>query len=142
MITEANLLFVESPVGVGFSYTNTSSDLTTLDDKFVGKITNHGNRNISIQTLAILSMILFWLFSSRYLQLSGQLVGKVPTVQGSWLLHSRRELCRFYMPLPEHIFLVIFPVFFVENFTVSISRKLHCLNCRTLRSPTSRGCVW
>ena len=35
--TEANLLFVESPVGVGFSYTNTSSDLTKLDDGFVGK---------------------------------------------------------------------------------------------------------
>ncbi|CAO2838122.1 unnamed protein product [Amaranthus hypochondriacus] len=36
-ISEANLLFVESPVGVGFSYTNTSSDLTKLDDKFVAE---------------------------------------------------------------------------------------------------------
>ncbi|KAJ7955274.1 Carboxypeptidase [Quillaja saponaria] len=34
---EANLLFVESPVGVGFSYTNTSSDLTKLDDNFVAE---------------------------------------------------------------------------------------------------------
>ncbi|XP_057476368.1 serine carboxypeptidase-like 26 [Actinidia eriantha] len=34
---EANLLFVESPVGVGFSYTNTSSDLTKLDDGFVAE---------------------------------------------------------------------------------------------------------
>ncbi|XP_052203844.1 serine carboxypeptidase-like 26 isoform X2 [Diospyros lotus] len=34
---EANLLFVESPVGVGFSYTNTSSDLTHLDDGFVAE---------------------------------------------------------------------------------------------------------
>ncbi|PIA28053.1 hypothetical protein AQUCO_07300021v1 [Aquilegia coerulea] len=34
---EANMLFVESPVGVGFSYTNTSSDLTKLDDGFVAE---------------------------------------------------------------------------------------------------------
>ena len=34
---EVNFLFLESPVGVGFSYTNTSSDLLELDDKVTGK---------------------------------------------------------------------------------------------------------
>ncbi|KAL2470239.1 Serine carboxypeptidase-like 33 [Abeliophyllum distichum] len=36
-IKEANLLFVESPIGVGFSYSNTSSDYTKLDDGFVAE---------------------------------------------------------------------------------------------------------
>lgn len=36
---EANMLFVESPVGVGFSYTNTSSDFHNLDDRFVAEDT-------------------------------------------------------------------------------------------------------
>ncbi|KAH6757944.1 serine carboxypeptidase-like 33 [Perilla frutescens var. hirtella] len=34
---EANLLFLESPIGVGFSYSNTSSDFTKIDDKFVAE---------------------------------------------------------------------------------------------------------
>ncbi|GMN52518.1 hypothetical protein TIFTF001_021662 [Ficus carica] len=36
-INAANLLFVESPIGVGFSYTNTSSDIKDLGDKITAQ---------------------------------------------------------------------------------------------------------
>lgn len=34
--SEANLLFVDAPIGIGFSYTNTSSDLKELSDEITG----------------------------------------------------------------------------------------------------------
>lgn len=56
---EANLLFVESPVGVGFSYTNTSSDLEILDDQFVGNYLRSKVGDIYIVDFKLTNYVIF-----------------------------------------------------------------------------------
>ncbi|KAL2937856.1 Serine carboxypeptidase-like 26, partial [Bienertia sinuspersici] len=60
-----NLSQITAPIGVGFFYTNTSLDLTKLDDEF-----------LRIDTV------------------SGELAAKIPTVQEPRFLPSRRKLYR------------------------------------------------
>lgn len=64
---EANLLFVESPAGVGFSYTNTSSDLEILDDHFVGKYLLSDVGDIYIDDFKLSNYVISNLCSQRYL---------------------------------------------------------------------------
>lgn len=40
LYAEANLLFLDSPAGVGFSYTNTSEDIRTVGDRRTGPFFN------------------------------------------------------------------------------------------------------
>ena len=37
----ANMLFLDSPAGVGFSYTNTTSDLYTSGDNRTGRLSKY-----------------------------------------------------------------------------------------------------
>jgi hypothetical protein len=65
----ANVVFVESPAGVGFSYTNTSSDLLTSGDNRTGNAQFHtkllifdphcqlSNEFQCVETLTLLSIV-------------------------------------------------------------------------------------
>lgn len=62
---EANIMFLESPVGVGFSYTNTSSDLQNLGDKITGKLTESIAILISVVAETMNNYVCFWMNSNR-----------------------------------------------------------------------------
>lgn len=58
-------MFLESPVGVGFSYTNTSSDLQNLGDKITGKLTESIAILISVVAETMNNYVCFWMNSNR-----------------------------------------------------------------------------
>ena len=101
VIAAANLLFLESPAGVGFSYSNSSLDLHTAGDAKTGKtepwpflragaahlslLIRNSDTNISYLPLSC---------STGFLCFPGKLVGEISTVQVQRVLYCWRKLCR------------------------------------------------
>ena len=106
LIAEANLLFLDSPAGVGFSYSNTSSDLPNVGDKRTGlSLSLSPSLSFSLSpNIFLLSFCICGIHSKRHLQISHQLASEVPSIQTQAFLHCRRKLCRSISPSPNTIF--------------------------------------
>ena len=94
MFVVSNLLFVESPAGVGWSYSNRTSDYTTGDEK-TGKVPSFCDlRNgLSFPVLILFSQFAVnW--SQRHACISDAMVREVSRVQIPWFVSHRRKLCR------------------------------------------------
>ena len=88
----SNLLFVESPAGVGWSYSNTSSDYNTGDET-----TGENSASLFFQVISLLFLwhVFCFLNSKRYGCLLVEMVRQVPRVEISWLLSHWWKLRRF-----------------------------------------------
>lgn len=88
----ANILFLDSPVGVGFSYANNSQDVVTNGDKRTGNLSS--NFYLVINLLKFESLISLSC-STRFVSILEELVQALSSIQWKGILHNWGELCRF-----------------------------------------------
>jgi hypothetical protein len=89
-LAEANIVFVESPFAVGFSYSNVSSDYDHFSDAAIGKKKRFDHSLM----LHLLNPVSFFFRSRGCIQLYYKLVTEIPSLQIQRFLSSRGELRR------------------------------------------------
>lgn len=91
----SNLLFLEAPAGVGFSYTNRSSDLFNTGDRRTGNFKlNQLHLRFILTEFRFLRLCFSVYCSQRFTSVSYSMASPVSEIQPPGNLHHRRELRR------------------------------------------------